>query len=367
MPRFVEPNEYTSWAVRPEVLPALAEMAREPLSGEERQQLEAHCPDGIVSRTLEARPGGGRAPRVAGAVQVISLRGLITPRASLFSLLFGYGGGGLQSFVEIFEEAVNDGDIGAIVIDIDSPGGRTDLVPETAATIRGARGTKPIIAVANTMAASAAYWLAAQADEVVVTPSGWAGSIGVFTLHNDWSGWNEQRGIVPTYVSAGRFKTEGNPDEPLSDSARAAMQQTVDDFYGLFVESVAEGRGATADAVRNGYGEGRMLTAQRALAENLVDSIETLDDVISRLLGTTADGAISALGRRAAATTVTPPPAPRAEDEDDDDEVNEPPEPDEPDPLREPEENAPDDDDDDDDDLEAAAAARRLYADLTFG
>jgi signal peptide peptidase SppA len=363
MPRFVEPNEYTSWAVRPEVLPALAELAREPLSGEERQQLEAHSPCGVESRTLEARPAGGGRPRVAGAVQVISLRGLITPRPSLFSLLFGYGGGGLQSFREIFDEAVNDSDIGAIVIDIDSPGGRTDMVPETAAEILEARGSKPIIAVCNTMAASAAYWLAAQADEVVVTPSGWAGSIGVFTLHNDWSGWNEQRGIVPTYISAGRYKTEGNPDEPLSAEARAAMQQTVDDFYGLFLNSVAEGRGVTADAVRNGYGEGRLLTAQRALAEGLVDSVETLDDVISRLLGTTSPGGVTATARPAAPAAAVPAPRAEDEDEDEDDEVNEPPEPDEPDPLREPDE----DDDDDDDGADAAAAARRLYADLTFG
>jgi hypothetical protein len=106
MPRFVEPNEYTSWAVRPEVLPAVAR--RRPRAAErtiEREQLEAHSPP-ASSRVAEARPAGGRRIAGQGAVQVISLRGLITPRASLFSLLFGYGGGGLQSFREIFDEAV---------------------------------------------------------------------------------------------------------------------------------------------------------------------------------------------------------------------------------------------------------------------
>jgi hypothetical protein len=66
------------------------------------------------------------------------------------------------------------------------------------------------------MAASAAYWIAAQADELVVTPSGFVGSIGTYAIHEDWSKFNEDFGVLPTYISAGKYKTEGNPDEPLS-------------------------------------------------------------------------------------------------------------------------------------------------------
>jgi hypothetical protein len=139
--------------------------------------------------------------------------------------------GGLIDFRDAFREALNSPEIQAIVLDVDSPGGYVDLVPETAQEIYDARGEKPIVAVANTTACSAAYWIASQADEVVVTPSGSVGSIGVYMLHEDWSKFNEDFGIDPTYIFAGRYKVDGNPDEPLSDTAREEWQQEVDDLY----------------------------------------------------------------------------------------------------------------------------------------
>jgi len=237
-----------------------------------------------------ARRGGSSTPHAAGgAVGVISLSGVIRPKMSgLLALLFGMSGG-LEMFQEQFMEAMNDGDIGSVVLNIDSPGGLTDLVPETAAMIREARGTKPIVAVANTMAASAAYYIASQADEVVVTPSGFIGSIGVFTVHEDWSAFNERVGIMPTYIHAGKYKVEGNPDEPLSAEAKKAMQVEVDEFYNMFVTDVAKGRSyngrdVSVNDVRDGYGEGRTLTSKRAVKAGLADRVDTLNAVILGLL-----------------------------------------------------------------------------------
>ena len=90
-----------------------------------------------------------------------------------------------------------------------------DQIPETAAQTRAARAQKPIVAVANTQADSAAYWLASQADEIVVTPSGEVGSIGVYQMHRGLSEAHAMRGIAPTLVSAGKYKVEGNPYEPF--------------------------------------------------------------------------------------------------------------------------------------------------------
>ena len=135
-------------------------------------------------------------------------------------------------------------------MNVDSPGGLIDLVPETAALIRTVRETKPVIAVANTYAASAAYWLASQASDLVVTPSGEVGSIGVYMPHLDVSGWEEQQGVKTTLISAGKYKTERSPFEPLSDEAAAAMQDTVDKYYGMFTYGVAVGRGTSAEIGR---------------------------------------------------------------------------------------------------------------------
>jgi signal peptide peptidase SppA len=166
-----------------------------------------------------------------------------------------------------------------------------------AAEIRAARGTKPIVAVANTEASSAAYWLASQADEFVSTRSGRVGSIGVFAAHEDESAKAEAEGIRTTLVSAGRYKTEGNPFEPLTDEAKAHMQSMVDEYYSMFVTDVAAGRGLTADAVRSGYGEGREVTASTALEVGMIDRVATTEEIVSEML---------AAGRLQAAAMVVP-------------------------------------------------------------
>lgn len=240
--------------------------------------------------------------RTTGAVAVIPLCGVLTPRGSWLSMLFGGGAGGLQGFREAFGRAVNDPDIGAIVLDVDSPGGMVDLCPETAADVYNARGTKPIIAIANTCAASGAYWIAAQADELVVTPSGDVGSIGVYMLHEDYSGWNDRVGIDPTFITAtdSPYKVDGNMEEPLSESARADWQAQVDDIMGTFAGSVAQARGITVEQVIETYGGGRCLLADRALEAGMVDRIATFEDVVAELLAPTVPG-----GATASADTVT--------------------------------------------------------------
>lgn len=251
----------------------------------------AQLADRIAAKPRAARHATGR---TAGMVAVVSLTGILTPRGSLLSLLFGGGAGGLMGFREEFAAAIADSEVGAVVLDVDSPGGGVDLVPETAADIREARGQKPIVAVANTLAASGAYWIAAQADEVVITPSGEAGSIGVYMVHEGWSGFNEKMGIVPTYISAGKYKTEGNLDEPLSDVAREAWQGKVDSLYTMFVDDVAAGRGVSADQVVGGYGEGRSLLAVNAVEAGLADRVATMDDVLGDLLGSGGESTTSA-------------------------------------------------------------------------
>jgi signal peptide peptidase SppA len=243
---------------------------------------------------LEAQRRGG--PGRSGDVATVPLKGVLMPEVGgLFALLFG--GGGLQAFQAQLAEAVNDPEVGVIVMDIDSPGGLVDQIPETAAQIRAARAIKPIVAVANTQAASAAYWLASQADEIVVTPSGEAGSIGVYQLHRDLSAQHEMKGIVPTLVSAGKYKVEGNPYQPLGEEARAAMQADVDDYYRMFTGEVAKGRGVTREDIVAGYGEGRCLHAKQAVSAGIADRVETLSDTVRRL---TSPAGRAALDRRRA-------------------------------------------------------------------
>lgn len=226
-----------------------------------------------------ARPDAA-APRT-GAIAVLHVMGVIAQRMNLMSAFSG--GTSTEQMGAEFSSLVADPEISAIVLNIDSPGGAVFGVPELADRIFKARGTKPVIAVSNAEMGSAAYWLGSQADEVVATPSSLTGSIGVYVTHVDESEALANEGLKVEYISAGKYKVEGAPTEPLTDEARAYKQHIVDQFYGQFVSAVARGRGVTVSAVRNGYGQGRMLTARDALAAGMVDRIATLDEVIGDL------------------------------------------------------------------------------------
>ena len=258
------------WAMRPEALSTLLQLAA---SGQLSARMEAE---------VEAARRRGRPSAISGGVATVSLKGVLAPVGGLLAMLFGLENP-LDTFRAGMREAIADPDVGAIVIEIDSPGGVVDGIPEAAAELRALRGTKPIVAHANTLAASAAYWMAAQADEVVVTPSGAIGSIGVYATHRDMSGALKMMGVETTLISAGKFKTDGSPFQPLSDQAREHIQEDVDHFYSMFTADVAKGRGVKQSDVKGGYGEGRVLNAKAALAAHLVDRVETMGETIARL------------------------------------------------------------------------------------
>ena len=265
------------WAILPSKLAVIANLLTDKAVGID------YTPEEIASR-LQGAAASRPAGRVQGMVAVVPLFGTIFPRANLMTDLSG--GTSAQKFLEQFRIAMASPDVGAVVIEMDSPGGQVSGVQEVASEILASRGRKPIIAVANSLMASAAYWIASAADQIVATPSAEVGSIGVFAVHQDLSEAMAREGIKTTLISAGRYKVEQNPFEPLSDEAREAAQAHVNETYASFIEAVARGRGVRASDVRDGFGEGRVLSAKRALQAGMVDRIETLDQTLTRLVGT---------------------------------------------------------------------------------
>jgi capsid assembly protease len=219
--------------------------------------------------------------RSTGGIRVLPLMGMITHRANMLTDISG--GTSTEQFAQSFRDAVSDPAIKAIVIDVDSPGGQIDGVPELADEIAAARSTKKIIAVANTQMASAAYWLASQAGEVVATPSAMVGSIGVLWPHTEISEAQKKAGINTTLVTAGKYKAEANPLEPLSSEARAHMQSMVDSAHDQFIKAVSRGRRTSQAAVREGFGEGRVVDAQMSVKLGMADRVATLDQVLEGL------------------------------------------------------------------------------------
>lgn len=263
------------WAILPSTLALIVDIVRFRAAG------GVLSDDEIQARVGAAQNGPRSGGRQSGTVAVIPVYGPISQRQNMMSA--SSGGTSIEGLTADFRSAMADPQVDGIVLEVDSPGGTVDLVDELAAEIRAARGTKPIVAVANVMAASAAYWIASACDEIVVTPSGYVGSIGVFTAHEDLSAQAEMDGVKVTLIAAGKYKTEANPWEPLSPDAQANLQDQVDQVYATFVSAVAKGRGAPIDTVRTAYGQGRVLLAKDALAAGMVDRIDTLDNTIRRV------------------------------------------------------------------------------------
>jgi signal peptide peptidase SppA len=279
----------STWAMLQEHFPAV--MARYQSHAGDEQYDDARGevasimiePDAVVFAPDDG-PQALRLPRVSGSIAVIPVRGVIGQRAGWDVDV------STDSLVRAVADMTANPNVGATILDIDSPGGSVYGTPEAAARIREMAQQKPIYGLANSMAASAAYWLGSSATKLFMTPSGQVGSIGVWSAHIDVSKAWENFGVKWTLISAGKYKVEGNPFEPLGEEARAAMQAEVDDYYSMFVEAVAANRGEKVSTVRNGMGEGRVLMARQALAENMVDGVATMEQMLGSLVKQKAAG-----------------------------------------------------------------------------
>lgn len=222
----------------------------------------------------------------SGAVAVIPIYGLIMHRPSMD--ISGPGGTSCLRVSNQLRQALDDPSVGTIVLDIDSPGGCVDGVDELATQIFEARKKKKIVAVSNCLCASAAYYLASQASELVASPSSQTGSIGVYCLHEDDSEMLAKAGVRFTYIKFGENKAEGSSIEPLTDAAREHLQEMVDDAGMMFEKAVARGRRVSRDDVHAKFGQGRMFDARRAVKLGMADRVATLDEVLTQYLGSSA-------------------------------------------------------------------------------
>lgn len=271
----------TPWVLDPDTYAQMQLILERWASGVRLPQAEIQAAIGDAPQAAaDRRAQAGQAGQ--GAVAVVPVYGVITHRARDLSVSTPMTS--TELLTQQLRSAAHNPDISAIVLDVDSPGGSVFGVQEVGDTIQALRGTKPIIAVANAKAASGAYWIASQADELVITPSGAVGSIGALMVHRDQSAKNERDGVKTTYVHAGKYKVEGNPDNPLDAEGQTHLQGMVDHYYSTFVRAVAKGRGVSVDTVRGeSFGQGRMVLAKDAVAAGMANRIGTLDQVIADL------------------------------------------------------------------------------------
>ncbi|MCK5432148.1 MAG: S49 family peptidase, partial [Gammaproteobacteria bacterium] len=219
---------------------------------------------------------------VQGSVGIVSITGSMTHEESRYNRYFG-----ITSYGDIqnaLASAVNNAQVSTILMDFDSPGGTVSGISEASDFIAMVDSKhKPVYAYTGSQMTSAAYWLGINGRDVSASRMAEIGSIGVIAVHTEFSELMKEIGITPTVLRAGKYKALGNPYEKLSDLAESEIQASLDEAYGFFTDHVASARGVSTQHVRESMAEGRVFRGERAKELGLIDNVESLNDVVTRL------------------------------------------------------------------------------------
>lgn len=235
---------------------------------------------GIDARDLSisSGPANKREEKLVGrGVCSIPVVGSMSHRATGIEALSGMTS--YNTLQKHLSEAFDNPSVGAVVLDMDSPGGAVSGAFDLRDFLLEQRGKKPFYAISRDNMYSAAYLLGSTADKVYTTQTGGVGSIGVVAMHLDQSKRNEMEGVKPTFIYAGDYKVSGNPHEPLEGEALKQIQESVNESYAMFVKAVANARGIDEDMVRDT--QARTYRGKKAISVGLSDGIKSYESLIA--------------------------------------------------------------------------------------
>lgn len=252
----------TPWAIEPAMLDTIRAIAQ-------RENGDIEAIEAKLGRPLQ----NTRSVTLRGSVAVVPVTGPIFRYANLFTQISGATS--LDQLAKDFTTALEDPAVTGIVLDINSPGGQVTGISDFAAMVKAA--SKPVVAFVDGMAASAAYWIAAAASQVVMSKNAMAGNIGaVLTLDIRKD---------PNKAEIVSNQSPNKRPDVTTDTGRAQMQAMVDAQAQVFIEDVAAYRGVSAETVINEWGGGAIHIGAQAVVLGLADKVSTLEQVIAGLAG----------------------------------------------------------------------------------
>lgn len=213
--------------------------------------------------------------RVVGSTAIIPVVGMTNKRMRANGFLASY-----VATSAALEAAVADPKIDGIMLKIDSPGGFVTGIAEAADDIRKAASRKRVVAQVDGLAASAAYWMASQANEVYAGRMDDVGSIGVLAVLYDVSKADEKAGVKTEVFSTGKYKWTGVLGTAITPEQREYVQSLVDKAGDAFVADVARGRRMAEADVRK-VADGRVWHGAEAQARGLIDGVRTYPETLS--------------------------------------------------------------------------------------
>ncbi|MCA2012405.1 S49 family peptidase [Cereibacter sphaeroides] len=278
------------WAIMPEYLAAIEAIAIRAFEAQALLKVGADGHQERLAQSLGAVAAVGlRLEGSLGATQrdgaaVVPLLGPIFPRANMMNS--SAGGTSLAEFMHDLRAADGNSSVDRIVMLVDSPGGVVSGLAEAAEGIRSL--SKPVTAFVTGNGASAAYWLASQAREIVMDASAMVGSLGVMLSLSKQVQAGADGRMAFEIVSTGAPLKRADPE---TEEGRVALQAMVDAAEAVFFADVAKGRGVSVATVRNEFGRGGMVAARQAVEDGLADRIGTLEGVLSKGRPAASNGA----------------------------------------------------------------------------
>ena len=213
----------------------------------------------------------------AGKVAVIPVQGIIHNDETT-----EWGTSMVDDIKSALQTALEDEEVKAIVLAVDSPGGEVtaaDIIYNAAVK---AQKEKPVVVAMSSLAASGAYYVACAADWIVANPTTFTGSIGVIIQSLNYEGLFDKVGLDAVVFKSGKFKDMLSGSRPISAEERAYVESMVKQVYERFLGIVAFSRNLEADKLRDTFADGRILTGKDAKDAGLVDQLGYIEDAYDK-------------------------------------------------------------------------------------
>jgi signal peptide peptidase SppA len=264
----------TPWAITAEALEQIYEIAARQTS-ESWEAVAAKMGKPLENTwTAEIRDG----------VAIVPVMGPIFRYANLMT---SYSGAtSVQDLATDLRAALENPAVRAILLNVNSPGGQVDGINEMAGMIRDARASKPVNAYIGGYGASAAYFLASQASEIVADPTAMVGSVGVVVGFTDRTAADEKSGIKRMEIVSSQSPKKRL--DPTTDEGRASVQAMADDLAEEFIAMVAAGRGVAVEKVLADFGQGDSMMARRALTAGMIDRVGSFEGLLAEMAAPTS-------------------------------------------------------------------------------
>lgn len=266
--RVIRALSSAAWAMRADMLQVMIDVAHRDGEGPE-----------ALSTRLGRPLDNARDVQVRDGVAIVPVMGPLFTRADMLDQVSGATS--YEALARDLQAALDDPAVGAILLNVDSPGGQVHGVAELAQQIRAAGAVKPLEAYVGGVGASAAYWLASAAQRVTVSPTSELGSIGVVLAYQVP---NSEGPRGKTYQFVSSQSPHKRPD-PATEAGRGKLQTRVDRLAGEFVGAVAGYRGVSVDHVLEKFGQGGDEIGSDAVAAGMADEVGSFESVLSRLAG----------------------------------------------------------------------------------